>query len=222
MSPRSANCGQKGASQMTTTRTKSLPTSASAGTGPAGAGRAQPVLAQRAEEIQAFGTMIRFPIGLDEAVCRASAAALNQVLVDTLALRDLYKKHHWQVSGPTFYQLHLLFDKHFGEQGELADALAERVQALGGVSLAMPHDVAERTAIPRPPVGREGVPEQLARLLAAHEIILKEARTAARDAAAAGDDGTNDLLISQVIRTNEMQVWFLAEHLVDVPPARAE
>jgi starvation-inducible DNA-binding protein len=222
MRPRSAFCEKKGANQMTTTRTKSPSTGLSHSTGPDGAGRAQPVLGQRAEEIQAFGTIIRFPIGLDDGACRASAAALNQVLADTLALRDLYKKHHWQVSGPTFYQLHLLFDKHFGEQSELVDEIAERVQSLGGVSIAMPHDVAERTTIPRPPVGREAAPAQLARLLEAHEVVLKEARKAARDAAAAGDDGTNDLLVSAVIRTNEMQVWFLAEHLVGVPPARAE
>ena len=55
-----------------------------------------------------------------------------------------------------------------------------------------------------------------------HEFALRVARTAARQAAQAGDDGTNDLLGSQVIRTNELQVWFSAEHLVDVPLTRAE
>jgi starvation-inducible DNA-binding protein len=134
-----------------------------------------------------------------------------------MTLRDLYKKHHWQVSGPTFYQLHLLFDKHFGEQSELVDSIAERIQSLGGVSIAMAHDVAEMTLIPRPPRGRDDVSVQLARLLHAHEIVLKEARAMARRAAEAGDDGTNDLLVSDVIRTNEGQVWFLSEHLVDTP-----
>jgi len=208
---------------MTATRTKAAQTDTPpAGTRPDGAGRAQPVLGQRAKEIQAFGTVVRYPLGLDENVCRASAAALNQLLADTMSLRDLYKKHHWQVSGPTFYQLHLLFDKHYQEQSGLVDGLAERVQTLGGISIAMAHDVAETTSIPRPPRGREEVPVQLSRLLEAHEIILKEARQAARDAASAGDDGTNDLLVSDVVRTNEMQVWFLAEHLVDAPLVRAE
>ena len=147
---------------------------------------------------------------------------LNQILADTITLRDLYKKSHWQVSGPTFYQLHLLFDKHFGEQQELVDSLAERIQMLGGISVAMPHDVIELTKVPRPPKGREEPPVQISRLLEAHEIILRETRPAARKASEVGDDGTNDLLVSDVLRTNEMQVWFLSEHLVNFPLAQAD
>jgi starvation-inducible DNA-binding protein len=146
---------------------------------------------------------------------------LNQVLADTITLRDLYKKHHWQAAGPTFYQLHLLFDKHYGEQNELVDQIAERVQLLGGVSVAMAHDVADMTLIPRVPKGREEVPVQISRLLQAHEIVLKEARTMARLATEAGDDGTNDLLVSNVIRSNELQVWFVAEHVVQMPLVQA-
>ena len=172
---------------------------------------------QRAAEIQAFGTIVKLPNGLGETVCRASVERLNQLLADTLTLRDLYKKHHWQVAGATFYQLHLLFDKHHEAQTELIDQIAERIQSLGGLSYAMAADIAENTNIPRPPKGREEVPVQISRLLTAHEIILQQARAAARNAASLGDDGTNDLLVSGVIRTNELQVWFLAEHLVDTP-----
>ena len=174
-----------------------------------------------AHEIQPFGHLVKLPIALAENVCRESVDHLNQVLADTITLRDLYKKHHWQVAGPTFYQLHLLFDKHNDQQSELVDKIAERIQLLGGVSVAMAHDVAETTSIPRPPKGREDVPVQIARLLHAHEIVLKEARTMARRAAEAGDDGTNDLLVSDVIRNNELQVWFVAEHLVDMPLVHA-
>jgi len=184
--------------------------------------RAQPLLRQRASEIQPYGTLTQYPIALDEGVRAASVEALNQILADTMMLRDLYKKHHWQVAGHTFYQLHLLFDKHYGEQSTLVDALAERIMSLGGISVAVPHDVAEMTRIERPPRGREEVPVQLSRLLEAHELVLKEVRQAAKKAAEAGDDGTNDLLVSGVIRTHEMQVWFLAEHLVDTPSVRAE
>jgi len=183
--------------------------------------RAQPLLRQRAPEIQPYGTLTQYPIALDEGVRAASVEALNQILADTMMLRDLYKKHHWQVAGHTFYQLHLLFDKHYGEQSTLVDALAERIMSLGGISVAVPHDVAEMTRIERPPRGREEVPVQLSRLLEAHEIVLKEVRQAAKKAAEAGDDGTNDLLVSGVIRTHEMQVWFLAEHLVETPLVRA-
>jgi starvation-inducible DNA-binding protein len=162
------------------------------------------------------------PIALAEDTRRGSVDNLNQLLADTITLRDLYRKHHWQVCGPTFYQLHLLFDKHFGEQNELADLLAERIMILGGVSVAMSADVAEMTLVPRPPKGREEVPVQISRLLHAHEIVLKEARAMGRKAAEEGDDGTNDVLVSNVIRTNEMQVWFVAEHLVDMPLVHAD
>jgi starvation-inducible DNA-binding protein len=180
-------------------------------------GRVRPLTDQHAREIQPFGSIAKLPIALAEDVCKASVDNLNQLIADTITLRDMYKKHHWQVAGPTFYQLHLLYDKHFNEQSELVDTVAERIQSLGGISLAMAHDVAETTLIPRLPRGRQPVPVQLARLLHAHEIILLESRTMAKQAAAAGDDGTNDLLVSDVIRTNEMQVWFISEHLVDVP-----
>jgi starvation-inducible DNA-binding protein len=187
-----------------------------------GTRQAKPILHQSAPEIQPYGKIAKLPIALDEKVCSASAENLNQLLADTITLRDLYKKHHWQVAGHTFYQLHLLFDKHYGEQNELVDTVAERIQTLGAISLAMAPDVAETTIIPRPPRGREEVPVQISRLLEAHEIVLREARTMAKQAAEAGDDGTNDVLVSDVIRTNELQVWFLAEHVVDVPLVHAD
>jgi len=143
------------------------------------------------------------------------------LLADTMTLRDLYKKSHWQVAGPTFYQLHLLFDKHFNEQAELVDSIAERIQLLGGVSIAMAADVAEATQIVRPPRGREEAPVQLSRLLDAHQVVIRQTRKLARRASELGDDGTNDLLVSEVLRTNELQVWFLSEHLVDVPLVKA-
>src|SRR5436309_3997526 len=162
---------------------------------------AQPRIHQRAAEIQAYGTVNHLlPLELEEPVRLEMTEQLNQLLADSITLRDLYKKSHWQVAGPTFYQLHLLFDKHFDEQVELVDAIAERIQLLGGVSIAMAADVAETTQIERPPRGREEVPVQLSRLLDAHELILKSAHKAAKEADDAGDDGTNDLLVSNVIR----------------------
>jgi starvation-inducible DNA-binding protein len=183
---------------------------------------AKPRTGQRAQELQEYGSIAALPIGLEESVCEGSVEALNQTLADSITIRDLYKKHHWQVAGQTFYQLHLLFDKHYAEQAELVDLIAERIQLLGGISIAMAADVAEETRIPRPPRGREEVPVQISRLLEAHELILRQAREAAARADDAGDAGTNDLLVSDVIRTNEMQVWFLAEHLVDAPVVEAE
>ena len=168
---------------------------------------------QRSPENQAYGTTVSYPVGLSDEVRARSCEALNQVLADTLTLRDIYKKHHWQVSGPTFYSLHLLFDKHFEEQQKLVDTVAERIQTLGGVAIAMPHDVAEVTKIPRVPRGREEPAVQISRLIEAHEIILNHARSAAHKADEDGDYVTNDVLVSDILRENEMQVWFLAEHL---------
>jgi len=184
---------------------------------------AQPRLHQRAREIQADGTVSHMlPLELEEPVRLEMTEQLNQLLADTMTLRDLYKKSHWQVAGPTFYQLHLLYDKHYGEQVELVDSIAERIQLLGGVSIAMAPDVAETTQIERPPRGREELPVQLSRLLDAHQVIIREVRSLARRASELGDDGTNDLVVSEVLRTNELQVWFLSEHLVNVPLIEAQ
>jgi starvation-inducible DNA-binding protein len=183
---------------------------------------AQPRIHQKAAEIQPYGTVSHaLPLELEEPVRLEMTEQLNQLLADTITLRDLYKKSHWQVAGPTFYQLHLLFDKHYGEQVELVDTIAERIQILGGVSLAMAPDVAETTQIERPPRGREEVPVQLSRLLDAHQIIIRHCRTLARRASELGDDGTNDLIVSDILRTNEMQVWFVSEHLVNIPLVEA-
>jgi starvation-inducible DNA-binding protein len=200
-----------------------MTTKAASGNSKAKSGRGStPLVHQKAHEVQAINQVVAMPIALDKTTRKESVDNLNQVLADTIVLRDLYKKHHWQVTGPTFYQLHLLFDKHFEEQAELVDLLAERIMMLGGVSVAMGADAAEITLIPPPPKGREEPPVQISRLLEAHEIILKEARTMAKQADEAGDDGTNDVLVSNVIRTNEMQVWFVSQHVVDTPLVHAE
>ena len=178
---------------------------------------AQPRLHQRTRELQAYCTVLHIlPLDLMEPFRLEMTEQLNQLLADTMTLRDLYKKSHWQTAGPTFYQLHLLFDKHYGEQANLVDSIAERIQLLGGLSIAMVPDVAETTKIERPPRGREEPPIQLSKLLDAHQIIIGETRKLGRRASELGDDGTNDLLVSQVLRSNKIQLWFLSEHLVDV------
>jgi starvation-inducible DNA-binding protein len=184
---------------------------------------AQPRFHQSARELQPFGTVTSMlPLQLIEPVRLEMTEQLNQLLADTMTLRDLYKKSHWQVSGATFYQLHLLFDKHYEEQSELVDTIAERIQLLGGISIAMAADVAETTRITRPPKGREEVPVQLSRLLDAHQIIITACRDLAERADKLGEDGTNDLAVSDVLRTNELQAWFVSEHLVDAPLVEAE
>ncbi len=184
---------------------------------------AQPRYHQTARELQAFGTVTSvLPLQLEEPIRLEMTEQLNQLLADTMTLRDLYKKSHWQVSGATFYQLHLLFDKHYEEQSATVDTIAERIMLLGGISIAMAANVAELTRIPRPPKGREEVPAQLSRLLDAHELIITECREIAELATKLGDPGTNDLVVSDVLRPSELQAWFLSEHLVNAPLVEAE
>src|SRR6202166_2766481 len=180
-----------------------------------GASRAATGNQHRAHELQPYGHVVKLPIALSQTACETSIELLNQILADTMTLRDMYKKHHWQVVGPTFQSLHLLYDAHYDQKVALVDTRAERIQLLGGVSIAMAADVAKMTMVTRPPRGREEVPVQLSRLLEAHEIVIVATRSAASKANELGDFGTNDVLVSDVLRTNELQVWFLAEHLID-------
>ncbi|MFD7836381.1 Dps family protein [Streptomyces sp. NPDC059761] len=183
-------------------------------------GGGQPLLHQKGAQTQAFGTLKQLPIGLGHDTRMYACQRLNRALADTQILYSLYKKHHWLMRGATFYSLHLMLDKHAEAQLAIVDALAERIQSLGGVAVADPRHVAELTAIPRPPDGVEPVPVMLSRLLDAHERILLDTRDAAARISAEGDEGSTDLLVSEVIRTGETQVWFLAEHLVDTPLVR--
>ena len=177
----------------------------------------EPRLARTGAEVQRFGTLRLLPIALSAEARQESSQLLNSILADSMVLYALYKKHHWLVAGPTFYQLHLLFDKHAEEQTELIDLLAERVQSLGGIAVGDPRHAAELTAIERPPNGAEDVPAMIHRLLDAHETVIEKVRAAIDKTEASKDWGTNDLLMGDVLRRHELQVWFVAEHVVDLP-----
>jgi starvation-inducible DNA-binding protein len=177
----------------------------------------EPRLGARGPEVQAFGKLRLLPIALSAEARGESAQALNEILADSMILYSLYKKHHWLMAGPTFYQLHLLFDKHAAEQLELIDLIAERVQSLGGIAVGDPRHAAELTTIERPPNGAEDAPVMIARLLDAHETIIEKVRDAIETTEKAKDWGSNDLLMGDVLRRHELQVWFVAEHVVDLP-----
>ncbi len=176
-----------------------------------------PILNERAPELQRYGTLRRLPIALDDKARKGSCELLNEILADSMVLYALYKKHHWLVAGATFYPLHLLFDKHAEEQGELIDLIAERVQSLGGVAVGDPRHAAELTTIPRPPDGAEEVAVMIDRTLHAHEIVIEKVRAGITATEESEDWGSNDLLMGDVLRRHELQVWFLAEHVVPVP-----
>jgi len=181
----------------------------------------EPQYAKLGIEVQPFSEMRSLPIGLDESVRAESAELLNEILADTTILYALYKKAHWNAAGPTFYQLHLLFDKHAEEQLEIIDVLAERVQSLGGIAVGDPRHAAELTTIERAPDGAEEVAVMIDRTLRAHETIITKVRKGIKTTEESEDWGTNDVLMSDVLRRHELQVWFIAEHVVDVPVIRA-
>lgn len=183
----------------------------------AGAMEGQPRLRQRSHEIQSMNQLRSLPIGLPEKAIGQSVTLLNQILADTITLHDLYKKNHWQVAGPTFYELHLLLDKHATELLANIDMIAERIQMLGGVACGMPFEVAERTKIERPPLGAENVPAMLARTVEAHATIIRTIREGIALTEDNKDYGTNDLLMSDLLRMHEMQVWFISQLLVETP-----
>jgi starvation-inducible DNA-binding protein len=182
----------------------------------------QPHLAQHGPEVQRFGSVRLLPIALSARARIESAQLLNRILADTSILYALYKKSHWLVAGPTFYQLHLLFDKHASEQLEIADVLAERIQSLGGIAVGDARHAAELTTIDRPPDGAEEVPVMISRLLEAHEEIVGKVRAAIDRTGRNGDWGSNDVLVGDVLRRHELEVWFLSAHLVEQPLVDAD
>ena len=97
----------------------------------------EPIVPIEHAATQSYNVARRNPLALDANAMASSHDGLEQLLADTMTLRDLYKKHHWQASGPNFYSIHLLFDKHYEEQAAIVDLLAERIQTLGGVAIAM-------------------------------------------------------------------------------------
>jgi starvation-inducible DNA-binding protein len=178
---------------------------------------AEPILQQRSYLLQQYSQQHYVPLSLPEESIKQNIQILNQLLADSITIYYLYKKHHWQMAGPTFYQLHLLLDKHAEEIEVTVDLIAERIQSLGGVALAMPFDVADQTKIERPPIGEEDIPAMLSRTATAHALIIKELRDGIEVTDENKDAGTNDLLVSDVLRVHELQLWFLTQHLVDTP-----
>ena len=179
-----------------------------------------PVMDAKAPTLQAFGELRSLPIALPGKAKTSSCTLLNEILADSMILYALYKKHHWLVAGPTFYQLHLLFDKHAEEQLAIIDVLAERVQSLGGIAVGDPRHAAELTTIERAPDGAEEVSVMIDRTLRAHETIIGKVRKGIKTTETSEDWGSNDVLMGDVLRVHELQVWFLSEHVVDVPVIR--
>lgn len=141
------------------------------------------------------------------------APPLMVVLANSLYMYSLYKKYHWHVAGQDFYQYHRLFDKHAAAQLPIIDAVAERLRTIGGHADAMPADVVRLCTLKELDGVGHKPEDMVACLLHCHELYIRELRKAIDAADESDDEATEDLLVSDVLRPHELQVWFLRSSL---------
>lgn len=148
-------------------------------------------------------------LGKSDNELQKSTAILQAILANTIFMYSLYKKYHWHVIGKDFYEYHLLFDKHAKQQLPLIDTLAERLRTLGDVAPGMPQEVAKNTTLTEPRGTTQDPVKMIDNLLTIHEAYIQEVRGAIDITNASGDEGTSDLLVSDILRVHELQTWFI-------------
>ncbi len=152
--------------------------------------------------------MAKMKTGLDSNARKAVAEALNGVLADTFVVYQKTHSYHWNVTGPQFHTLHVMFEEQYREMWDALDVLAERVRALGEFAPASGKAFLEGSAIEtideKPPAAEQMVKN----LLTDHETLIRRAREAL-EAAAEVDDAASEDLITQRIQTHEKTAWML-------------
>ncbi len=141
-----------------------------------------------------------------------SIALLNQHLADTADLYSQTKQAHWNVKGPQFYQLHLLFDTLAGEVEEYIDMIAERGTALGGTAHGTVRMSAAASRLPEYPLDAVEGRQHVEALSARYATLVKSSRAAIDTANAFGDADTADLF-TEISRGLDKSLWFLEAHL---------
>lgn len=152
-------------------------------------------------------------LALNAEAVKKNHGNLQVILANTIYMYQLYKKYHWHVTGKDFYQYHLLFDKHAEQQPALIDLLAERMRTLGLNVAAMPMDVSADATLTEKEEAGHDAQAMVRNLLAAHEGYIKIVRTAIKVTEETNDAGTNDILVSNVLRVHELQTWFIRSSL---------
>jgi len=148
-------------------------------------------------------------LGKSDNELQRSTAILQSILANTIFIYSLYKKYHWHVVGKDFYEYHLLFDKHAEQQLPIIDAVAERLRTLGEIAPGMPQDIIKNSTLKEPSGATQDPVIMVNNLLKIHEAYIQEVRGAIEITNTSGDEGTNDLLVSDVLRVHELQTWFI-------------
>jgi len=146
-------------------------------------------------------------IGIDEKSRKQVADGLSRLLADTYTLYLMTHNFHWNVTGPMFQTLHLMFETQYNELWLATDTVAERIRALGFTAPATYSEFAKRTSIAEP----NGIPEATAmvrQLVEGHETVIRTAREILSEAEKANDQVTVDLL-TQRLQTHEKTAWML-------------
>jgi len=150
-------------------------------------------------------------IGISEAERMAIADGISRVLADTYTLYLKTHNYHWNVTGPMFNTLHLMFETQYNELWVAVDELAERIRALGVFAPGSYAQFAALTVIPEA-AGVPSAEEMLADLVAGHEAVTRTAREVFSVVEAANDESSADLL-TQRLQVHEKTAWMLRSML---------
>ena len=150
-------------------------------------------------------------IGIDAKTRKKIAGSLEQVLADTYALYGKTHTYHWNIEGPRFSQLHLLFEAQYNELWLALDAIAERIRSLGHFAPAL-GSLGEKSSI-KADNGSPSEDLMIANLAAGNEAVVRSARTALKTAEEAGDQASADLM-TQRVAIGEKAAWMLRAHMV--------
>lgn len=146
-------------------------------------------------------------IGINQQDRQQIADGLSHLLADTYTLYLKTHNFHWNVTGPMFQTLHLMFEQHYNELSLAVDLIAERIRALGHYAPGSYADYARLTSIPE----ADGVPkaeDMIRQLVEGHETLCRTARSIFPSVERAGDEPTADLL-TQRLQVHEKTAWML-------------
>lgn len=139
------------------------------------------------------------------------ADGLSRLLADTYTLYLKTHNYHWNVEGPLFNTLHLMFEDHYTEMAAAVDELAERIRALG-VKAPGSYTAYAELADVKEAVGGESAEEMIRELVLGQETVARTARAAFKAAQSASDEPTADLL-TQRMQIHEKNAWMLRSML---------
>ena len=150
---------------------------------------------------------MKIDIGIDDRSRKEIAGGLSRLLADTYTLYLKTHNFHWNVTGPMFNTLHLMFEQQYTELATAVDEIAERIRALGEAAPGSYSQYAELSSI-REETGVPSAEDMIRQLVADQEVVVRTARSVFPAAEAASDEPTADLL-TQRMQVHEKTAWML-------------